>query len=403
LPATRSRSPSAGKFERAARVFENLVSRAPESPRYFEYLRSLTEALGHAHGFSKGLQAHDRHRPPGAGLPWAKWAVQRARLALRVGEVDQAEKDANRALPILVAEGGTPLDIAEANSVLAFVGEAIGDYGMCVEYGRRALEAGGEGLPNAALYHYIVGVGHLYGGAFPEARAALDRGLAVAEARGDYLRVAVISCNLGLLDIRRGDFAAARVSLLRGLKWAERLESPIAVGLALDLLGLCAFEDGRDDEAAEYLGRARPATDASGESGPMIWVRIHSAMLELERGDPDNALAFASQAYELAAGSGEAPEQAVARALVAAAEAARGDTDGGLKGFSDAARGLQRSPARFEFGEVLRLWGELLADLGRRQEAAERLAAARVIFAEIGAKAKRARVEKALAALGPAP
>lgn len=390
----------AGKFERAARVFETLVSRAPHSPQFFEYLRNLTEAVGHAEGFQRGLEAHERHRPKGEGLAWAKWAVQRARMALRVGQVDQAEKDANRALPILAAEGGSRLDIAEANSVLAFVGEAIGDYDMCVAFGKKAIEAAGEDLPLIAMYHNNVGIGYLFGGHYAEAHVALARALEVAEAKRDFFRVALALTNLGLLEIRRGNMGLAREHLNRGLKWAERLETPFLVGLALDFLGLCALEDGRDEEAAEYLGRARAPTDAAGDKGQMIWLRIHASQLELERGDPEQALVLASEAYELAAGTGEAPEQAMARAIIAGADGVLGESEVALKGFNDAVRGLQFSPARYEHADCLRLWGQFLVDLGKLDEAEAKLSSSLKIFTELGAAGKVASVTATLRAIG---
>ncbi len=389
-----------GKYERAARAFETLVARAKESPHYFEYLRSLSEAMGQAFGFSRGLEVHDRYRPKGEGLAWAKWAIHRAWLALRVGEIDLAEQDANKALPILTAEGGTRFDIAEANSVLAFVGEAIGDYAMCVAYGKKAIEAAGEDLPGVAMYHNNVGIGYLFGGRFPDAHEALLRGLEIAESKTDLFRVALISNNLGLLEVRRGDLPAARAHLVRGLKWAERIETPFLVGMALDFLGLQAMEAGRDDEAAEHLARAAPLTDAAGDKGQMIWLRVHLGMLELERGDPEQALAYGSQAYELAAGTGEAPEQAIARAIIAGAEGVLGETEKALKGFSDATRGLQSSPAQFEHAECLRLWGRFLVDLGRLDEAAVKLGSARAVFDAMGAAGKVRSVEATLRAIG---
>ena len=135
----------------------------------------------------------------------------------------------------------------------------------------------------------------------------------------------------------------------------------------------------------------------------MIWLRIHGSLLELERGDPELALTYASEAYDLAAGTGEAPEQAMARAIIAGAEGVLGESDDALKGFSDAARGLQHSPARYEYAEVMRLWGLFLVDIGRPNDAAERLAVAHDTFGGIGAEGRRARVERALHALGRGP
>jgi tetratricopeptide (TPR) repeat protein len=390
----------AGKFDQAGRVFEVLVKRAVSSPNYLVYLRDLAEAVGHAHGFEKAVAVLDKAKPHGEGLPWARWAVQRARFAVRVGQVDRAEKDVSRALPILQLEGGSRFDRAEANSVLAFIGETIGDYDMCVVFGTKAIEEAGDEVPMVAMYYNNVGVGHLFRGRFEQAALVLTHGLAIAEAKADFFRVALISTNLGLLEIRRGDLEAAREHLVRGLKWAERLESPFITGVALDFLGLSATEEGRDEEAAEYYRRSLPFTDGAGDTGQMVWLRIHIAMLELERGDPHQAATWASDAYALAAKSGDAPEQAVARALMAGASGIQGDGDAALKGFADATRGLAHSPAQFEHAEVLRLWGQYLVDCGRLDEAGEKLRQAGAVFEAMGARGRSKLAADTLRAIG---
>jgi tetratricopeptide (TPR) repeat protein len=390
----------AGRYDRAARVFERLVKHSGDTPRRDEYLRNLAEAEADQHGFERAVPLLDKYRPAGDGLAWAKWAVFRSRYALRTGDVDRAEADVSRALPILEKEGGTRIDIAEAYSVLSFVGEAVGDYDRCIEFGKRALEAAGEEFPLLAMYYNNIGVGFLFRGRFKEASQYLAKGLEVAEARTDLFRVALISSNLGLLHIRWGNTVAAREHLLRGMKFAERIESPFLTGMALDFLGLCAVEEARDEDAAEFFRRSLPATDKGGDKGQMIWLRLHIAMLELERGDPEAALGVATEAYELAALSGDAPEQAMARAIMGGATGVTGDPNVALRLFADAVRGLKLSPAQFEYGEALRMWGDFSADLGKVDDARVRWTQALEVFGKLEAKGRIERIGKRLAALG---
>ena len=396
----------AGKFERAATVLRTLVKGAKESPSHFAYLLSLAEAVGQARGFEQAVQTFDANAPAAGGLAWARWAVHRSRYALRVGDVDRAEKDVNRALPVLEAEGATAEDRAEALSVLAFIGQAIGDFDMSIEYGKRAIEAVGPESPALAQYYNTVGVGQISRGRFADAHTTLTRGLEIAQSRSDFLRVALLSANLGFLEVRRGDTAAARSHLERGLRWAERIDSPSLMGTALDLLGLCRLEEGQDDEASAYFARAAGPADKGGDKGLMILLRLHTATLELERGDPDEALRLAGQAYELAAVAGKAPEQALARALMAGAAGVQGEGDLAVKGFDDALRGLKFSPAQYEFAECLRLYGQFLIDTAHPDEAAKRLLEARQVFAALGANARVALLDELLLAAGapsPAP
>lgn len=390
----------AGRFERAAVTLRTLVKGARDSPSHFTYLLSLAEALGQARGFEEAVAIFDAYTPAPGGLAWARWAVNRSRYVLRVGDLDRAEKDVSAALPVLEARGGSPEDRAEALGVLAFIGQAIGDFDKSVDYGKRAIAAVGPGSPSLAQYCNTVGVGQVSGGHFAQARATLARGLEIAEARSDFLGVATLSANLGFLEVRGGNTAAARRHLERGLKWAERIDSPSLMGTALDLLGLCCLEEGSDAEAAAYFLRAAAPADAGGDKGPMINLRLHTATLELDRGDPDEALRLAGEAYELAASAGKSPEQALARALMAGASGAQGEVEGAVRGFEHAVQGLQSSPARFEFAECLRLYGQFLLDVGRPEDAAARLRHSREVFAKIEAGGRVALLDELLRAAG---
>jgi tetratricopeptide (TPR) repeat protein len=135
----------------------------------------------------------------------------------------------------------------------------------------------------------------------------------------------------------------------------------------------------------------------------MTALRIHLALLELERGDPVLALEHAEQAYKIAAGSGDAPGQAVSRAIQAGATGITGDPEEALRLFGDAARGLRTSPSQYEYAEILRMWGEFLLDLAQLEPAIDKLTAAHEVFKKLGAAGRMRLVADSLTAIGAGP
>ncbi len=390
----------AGRYEAAERTFSRLLETPTGQMEHLLYLRNMAEAVANQRGYSPAVTLMDRHKPEEGGLSWARWVVARSRFALRLGHVDRIEAEISRAVPILEAEGGA-LDRASAYGVLASIGGDIGDHDKAIEYGTKALEAAGASSPAAPEFLNLIGAGHLYRGNFDEAGAALARGAEAAEAKSSLHSLVQLTNNQGLLELRRGDPKAARLHLLRALRWAERVGTAQLAGRSLDLLGLAAMEEGRDVDAAEFFQRAVPITDRGEDKSLMILLQIHLALFELERGDPDLAMVYANEAYGLAALTGDAPEQALARAVMAGATGVAGDSQSALRMFDEAARGLRFSPSQYEFAEVLRLWGNYLVDAGDEAGATEKLSAAHEIFVELGAQGRARRVSDALAQVGP--
>ena len=385
----------AGRYEKAERTFARLLEMPTGQMERLPYLRHMAEAVANQRGYSSAVTLMDRHRPEEGGLAWARWVVARSRFALRLGDVDRVEAGINRAVPILEAEGGA-IDRADAYGALASIGADTGDYDKAVEFGEKALAAVGEASPAAPDFLNLVGSALLYRGRFDEAAGTLARGVAAAEARSDVRSLALLSSNLGLLELRRGDPRAARRHLLQALRLAERLGTAQLAGRTLDLLGLAAMEEGRDVDAAEFFQRALPVTDRSEDKGAMVRLRVDLGLFELERGDPDLATAYGEDAFALAAVAGDAPEQALARAVMAGAAGVAGEGEAALRMFDEAARGLKFSPSQFEYAEVLRLWGDFLVDSGDEQAARLKLSAAREVFGEMGARGRVERVSKTL-------
>jgi tetratricopeptide (TPR) repeat protein len=381
----------AGRYEKAERTFARLLEMPTGEMERLTYVRAMAEAVANQRGYSAALTLMNRNIPHEGGLTWARFAVARARFALRLGDLLRVETEIGKAVPIMEAEGGA-VDRAEAYGVLAAIGGDTGDYDKAVTYGRKALEAVGEGAPAAPEFLNLIGAGLLYRGKFEEAGEVLRRGLAAAEARSDPFRLAALSTNLGLLEIRRGDPKGARAHLLDALRWAERLGTAQLVGRSLAMLGLAAAEDGRDTDAAEFFQRALPVADRGEDRGAMVLLRIYLAQFELERGDPDLARKHGEDAYALAAEAGDAPEQAFARAVVAGAVGVAGDAATAAKMFDDASRGLRFSPSQYEYAEVMRMWGDYLIDCAEEEQAREKLEAARQVFAEMGATGRARRV-----------
>lgn len=391
----------AGRYAKAERAYVRLLEHPASEMEQLTYVRHLAEAVANQRGFTEALKVHDDHEPEGGGLTWARWVVPRSRMALRLGEKDRVEVDLGKALPVIEKEGGS-VDRADIYAALAAFGRDTGDPDQAVVYGRKAIEAAGESSPSAPEFYHLVGSGLTHRGRYAEAREAVIQGLKAADARSDVFWLAILTVNLGLLEIREGNPMAGRKALMRALRWAERLGTAQLQGRALALLGLAAAEREREVDAAEFFERALPLTDRGEGQRDMALLRIYLARFELERGDPDLAAAHAKDAYRMASVGGDAPEQALALALMAGAAGVSGDAQRAEELFSQSTKGLRFSPSQYEYAEVLRLWADYLLDVGKEKEAVEKYRTAKQVFQELGARGRMRRVSARLALIGPA-
>jgi predicted ATPase/DNA-binding winged helix-turn-helix (wHTH) protein len=152
------------------------------------------------------------------------------------------------------------------------------------------------------------------------AQSALDRSLAIAEARGDASNQLQLLNLLHIFHQRSGDFKATLQYARRSLLVAEAVAAPAALSLAHCLIGSALHNVGD-------LGGARAELEAALESGPsyrpastiFVYEHYNYAGIALARtlwlqGHPAQAMELASQSVKEAASM--AHPVAVSRALV---------------------------------------------------------------------------------------
>lgn len=264
----------------------------------------------------------------------------RANLAWESGEIESAQRFAERALDV-AREVGTVDDLAAAHEALAIVSHFRGEWreGLASELERLAADdVGSAELARVFDIHHCIGQYHLYGDGLADsvegyARAILDR----AEDAGAVRAQAFAWCLLGeslLLEARWDesdgclarscDLHASLGSRSGGLAWQRRAE-----------LAACR---GAHDEAAACVRKASGIATVSAMASH-LWGRIHAAaaLSAVEQGDPERAVRSVQAAAAAAARYGDCPTcSALLNPVAAEAFALLGDPDS-ARGYADEA------------------------------------------------------------------
>ena len=196
-----------------------------------------------------------------------------------------------------------------------------------------------------------------------------------------------------LLLCWRGDGVRARSLVPRLLDEARRHEFPWTKGYALFAAASLCLADGDAEQAAALLAESAAAS-RSLASCPDDLAEI--VRLALAAGRVDLARLVAEARAAMPARLLPLQEHAVTSVDALLAEA-DGELEAAAAGFADAARRWREFGVPYEEGQARFGLGRCLVALGRVPEAAASLAAAREIFAPLGAKPALAQTEEWLA------
>jgi len=181
----------------------------------------------------------------------------------------------------------------------------------------------------AASHQYQWGMGlvRAWSGDVPEARAALQRAVDVAAARGDHWATFECTARLTVLDLEAGDVAAARprAAALAGL--ATRLGSrgsEAAYARAIAALGALAAREAGAGAAFDTAVAQLERIDAAFLAPDLLGI---AAEAEYRAGDPEAATEHAARALALAEATGRPLEAARARVLLACLASEPGRVD----------------------------------------------------------------------------
>ena len=242
--------------------------------------------------------------------------------------------------------------------------------GLCRNRGRRDLELSVRGALLEAQCD---------AGAWDEALSTSPELMEMLEAAGDVWALIGVKAALAVVLARRGETELALPLIDWSLERARDAQVPLQLSLALVAAG-AVFADAGRLSARELLEELPGVFDSS-----FAYYKVYDLPQMLRTAHAVGALELAERLTVWI--EPRLPTQRCARthgdALLAEA---RGEHEAAAAGFAASAAGWQGFGVPYEEGHALLGQGRCLAALGRAPEAAAPLAAAREIFARLGAK-----------------
>ncbi len=194
-------------------------------------------------------------------------------------------------------------------------------------------------------------------GRFDEGRELLEQARAIFSEHGNKMALALLGFSTGPLELHAGDAVAAEREFRASLDLVQQIGHRGGVPNLAAALADALLEQGRIDDAEQYVDVAREGAQTGDVSGGAVW-RMAAARLLARRGSTDEAVSLALESVTMLAATEELlgrPELLVRQAEVL--ELAGRD--------ADAAAALR---------EAIELW-ELKGAVAEVRRAQERLAA----------------------------
>jgi hydrogenase-4 transcriptional activator len=233
-----------------------------------------------------------------------------------------------------------------------------------------------------------------------QALALAERSVALHESLGSGHGLAIATATLGQIFVQLGDLARAEETLTRTLEIRSAIQFHEVTGAVYDTLTQIHLMRGAYERAAEYL---RLAAEAYGNYGAqaMRWyewsLKVLEVRLAIRRGDYDEAI---SRADELTESPGVPPTDAL-EADLAACEAlvAAGRIDEAAHRLAGCEGRLDPRGRPGNWGEFLRIRGNIHDRSGRRSAAYHDLAQSVSVFELVGERYEAALSRLALGRL----
>jgi class 3 adenylate cyclase/tetratricopeptide (TPR) repeat protein len=336
-----------------------------------------------------------RHRAPvertadAARLSWYHFLL--ANTYAFLGELDQAEANAHRALDI-AAGTGDEATRGKACYVLAVTAYSGGRPARGADWARQALarleQAGDprwEGYAAWALAINLICLGDVAG-----ARAACRRARTLGAAAGDPRLERSAAWTLGFIEASTGEWATGVLACEQGLAASP---NPLNTALAQGFLGYACLEGGALDRAVSTLEEAVAAMARFRLRQNHAWFMAFLAEARRQAGDVDRARQLAAEAeavsrearFPFAAGWALRVLGRCARDRGALAEA-QAQLDEALATFVRTGARLEAARTHLDLAELARERGAPAALAGHAAEA-------RALFAELDLPAWAARAE----------
>ena len=255
---------------------------------------------------------------------------------------------------------------------------------------RAALEFGLEDPASKAQGLELAGALFWYWtkrGQFAEGRRWLERALANPTPAQPSARARARAL-LGLTQMHyfQSRFAEAAACATEALPLAESCQDTWAISIALFMGGLCAFEQGDLEGAADLSSRSRLAADVCGDplehGGPLLTL----GSVALARGDPETAQRLFDKSIEVCRRGGEKWGLGILLAYAAALRVSRGELDQARRQAVEGLSLCQELQDPRGMAWALEVLASLLVEAGQAEDAARLCGASDVLQEMVGAR-----------------
>lgn len=364
-----------GKRVRAAREALGLTQRDLASSNCTPAYVSLIEkgeripSLQLIREFADQLGVSDEYLARGvseARKPDRHLGVAEARVALRLGEVEEAERLADRALSLARSD----LDRALASALFGEIALRRGNYDDAIDALERArqLAPGIESHEPAAAE--ALGRAYARKLEYAASAAVFTRAQEQAKSCGDLPNIVRFSSLLANAYTDAANFPAAEQALVEALNAADGLDDPLARARALWAQSRLYAQQRDSDTAARYAERALEILQVSDYDYFTALAHQLLAHIELDRGNGERAAELLETAAPLIADSARPFEVASFQVERARALLAIGQKDEAA-GVALSAAGALQGQSSIDAGRCYVLVGDVFRDMGESARALE--------------------------------
>ena len=220
------------------------------------------------------------------------------------GHWDEMREPLSRSVEHARLAGNRSMEYETLNFVLAALAYGSTPASEGMRLSREVLENASRSRELQGSATRFLGWFTLLEGRLEEARELLEQARTIFTELGNKLLLAILAFSTGPLEIACGDAIAAEREYRAGLAGILQIGdrgrvTNLAAGLANALI-----DQGRIDDAEQYVDLAREAVIADDVSGQAVW-RIAAARVVARRGSTDEAVELAEEATTMLADSEE--------------------------------------------------------------------------------------------------
>ncbi len=304
------------------KLAENSLSR--------EIARKIAEAYQQTGDYDRSLQILHDAKEGVAPVERGRILLVEGNIFYRKGDYEKAMDIFEKSLEYLEKEGEVR-DISTAIRAIGNIYYSRGDYESALRYYESALKAGKEDLLGKAMSLNNMGVVNVRLGNYWKAAEYFEEALKIREKIGDQWGIAMFLSNLGVVFSEKGDYGPAMDYFLRSLKIREKIGDQWGMAMSLNNIGLVHFERGEYPQSIEFFKKALEIREKIGDREGVASSLITMGMAHLEIGDDEKAMGLYEKALRIKEEIGD--REGIAESLngIGRSHLMKGDFENALK------------------------------------------------------------------------